>query len=123
MTEKTTKIIFWASTAILALMFLSSGIMYFVQYDAIAEEFTKLGFPTFIMYPLAIAKILGAIAILVRKVKVLQYLAYAGIFYDILLAFGAHFSINDGEQWGTLVPLVICIVSYVFARKMEAIEG
>jgi hypothetical protein len=119
MSDKSTKIIFWVSTGLLALMFTASGIMYLAQYDEIAKEFTKLGFPLFIMYPLAIAKLLAAVAITTRLSKVLQYLAYAGIFYDILLAFGAHLSINDGEAMGTLLPLVLCVVSFIFARKME----
>lgn len=127
MSKKTSKIIFWVTTGLLALMFASSGVTYFAMHDIVADEFTKLGFPLFIIYPLAIAKILGAVAITTRKIKVLQYLAYAGIFFDILLAFGAHAFvevdgvIGDGEQWGTLVPLALCIVSFIFARKMDEI--
>lgn len=125
MSEKTTKIVFWVSTGILALMFASSGIMYFAMHEMVIDEFTTLGFPLFIIYPLAIAKVLAAVAITTRKLKVLQYLAYAGIFFDILLAFGAHAFVEidgvvgDGEQWGTLMPLALCIISFTFARKLD----
>jgi hypothetical protein len=119
MSDKTTKIIFWVSTGLLALMFVGGAMGSFFDYENTLKEFTALGFPSFIIYPLAILKVLGAIAILSRLSSVLQYLAYAGIFYDILLAFGAHLSISDGEAFGTLIPLALCIVSFFFARKME----
>ena len=119
MSDKTTKIIFWVSTGLLALMFVGGAMGSFFDFENTLKEFTALGFPSFIIYPLAILKVLGAIAILSRLSSVLQYLAYAGIFYDILLAFGAHLSISDGEAFGTLIPLALCIVSFFFARKME----
>ena len=92
--------------------------MYFVQNEMVSETFLKLGFPTFIIYPLAIAKILGLVAIWTNKSKMLKEWAYAGFTFDVLLAIGAHLSINDGEHYAALFGLVLIIISYYFNRKV-----
>lgn len=63
------------------------------------------------MIPLAIAKILGLVAIWVNKSKLLRKWAYAGFFFNLLLAFVAHVAISDGEQWGALMAMVLLFLS------------
>ena len=116
--RKQDKIIYWTSTGLLtALMLLSAG-MYFVQHDMVSATFTKLGFPTYIIYPLAIAKILGLIALWTRKSEMLKEWAYAGFFFDFVLALSAHLNIGDGEFLPSIIALILLVVSYIFEKRI-----
>ena len=57
------KIIYWTSTAIVGAMMLMSGIMYFTSAEAI-EGFKHTGFPDYFRKELGIAKLLGAVVLL-----------------------------------------------------------
>jgi hypothetical protein len=117
---KTNKIVFWVATGLLSAMLLMSAIyMYIINHDTMAVvAFENLGFPTWIIYPLAIAKILGVIAITTRKSAKIKEWAYAGFFFNFVLAASAHLAVGDGEHWGAIIALVLLIVSYVFGEKM-----
>ena len=60
---KTNKIIFYASTGLLSALMLFSASMYVFNHEEIIKVFTSFGFPTYIIYPLAFAKIMGLIAL------------------------------------------------------------
>lgn len=62
-----------------------------------AESFTGLGFPTYLIYWMAAAKILGLVAIWTNFSPTLKELAYAGFTFNCLLAISAHINVNDGE--------------------------
>ena len=113
------KIIYFASTGLLTVLMLMSAGMYIFNHEMVVGIFTKLGYPTYIIYPLAIAKILGLIAIWTRKSNTLKEWAYAGFFFDFILAFAAHIYVKDGEHLLALIAIVLVIVSYEYGKKME----
>ena len=113
-------IIYRISTGLITLLMSFSASMYVFQNEMASESFLKLGFPTFVIYPLATAKILGLIAIWSNKSKMLKEWAYAGFVFNLLLAIGAHLSINDGDYPAALVGLILVIVSYVYNRKLNS---
>ncbi|MEM7052193.1 MAG: DoxX family protein [Acidobacteriota bacterium] len=115
---KVKRLIFWISTTLLALMFCAGALMYFLNYERAAGFFVSLGFPTWLIYPLAIAKILGAVAVLTRASSFLKELAYAGFFYDALLALVAHWMVRDGEYLPAILALLLTTVSWVYDRKV-----
>jgi hypothetical protein len=116
---KTNKIIFYASTGLLtALMFFSVS-MYIFNHEEIVKEFTNFGFPTYIIYPLAFAKIMGLIALWFFQTKRIVEWAYAGFFFNFVLAFFAHYMIGDGKQMGAVVALVLLMGSYIFSKKVN----
>ena len=119
MNSKVTKILYYSVTALYSLLMLMSAGMYIFANEMAVENFTIVQFPTFIIYPLAIAKILGVIAIWVNKYKHLKEWAYAGFFFNALLAISAHLNVNDGEHIGGVMALVLVTLSYVFYRRME----
>ena len=80
------RILYWAATVPLVAMMLFAAFNYFFNHAAIVEVFNKLGFPTYIIYPLAIAKLLGVTAIISRWSTVLKEWAYAGFFFNFILA-------------------------------------
>jgi hypothetical protein len=116
--EKRNKIIYWIATALLSVVMLMSGVMYLMQGAMIKEEFLLLGYPAYIVYPLAIAKILGIIAIVTKKSNLLKELAYAGFFFDFLLATSAHLVAKDGEFFGALIAMLLLLISYIYDRKV-----
>ncbi len=115
---KRDKIIYYVATGLLSLLMLYSVSMYFLNYEAVAGLFKGFGYPTYIIYPYAVAKLLGLVAIWFVSNKVIKEWAYAGFFFAFILAFFAHFMIGDGEQTGALVALVLLLLSYVFSKKL-----
>jgi len=116
--EKRNLWIYRISTGLFSLLMLFSASMYFLNYEEISGTFLQLGFPTFVIYPLAIAKILGLVAIWSNKSLMLKEWAYAGYVFNLLLAFGAHVSIGDGSFGGAVMGLVILTVSYIYNHKL-----
>jgi len=45
--------------------------------------------------------------------------AYSGFFFAFILAFFAHYMINDGEHMGALMALILLMVSYIFYRRIK----
>ena len=96
---------------------LFSTSMYLFNHEEVKEMFIGFGYPTYIIYPLAAAKILGLFALWNPNFKTLKQWAYAGFFFDFILAFFAHYMISDGGQGGSIIALVLLVVSYIFSKK------
>ncbi|EAY24649.1 conserved hypothetical protein [Microscilla marina ATCC 23134] len=116
--KKTDLLIYRIATGLLTLIMTFSATMYFTQYEMVSENFPKAGFPVFIIYPLAIAKILGLVAIWTDKSTMLREWAYAGFVFNLLFAIGAHAHVQDGGYAPVIVALVAVGVSYFYKHKM-----
>ena len=114
---KRNKIIYYIATSLLTLLMLFSVSMYFFKHDEVSSMFTEFGYPTYIIYPYACAKLLGLFAIWNPKFNILKEWAYAGFFFAFVLAFFAHYMINDGGQVTALVALLLLLASYIFRNK------
>ncbi len=95
-----------------------SATMYFAKTEMVRGFFTQLEHPTYIVIPLAIAKILGIVAILYRKNAWLKEWAYAGFFFDGVLAASAHLNAHDGGQILSLLMVGATLVSYFMEKKI-----
>jgi hypothetical protein len=115
---KKNKIIFWVATGLLSALVLMSAGMYVFNNAEIQKAFVGFGFPTFIIYPLAFLKLSGVLVITLTEWDTVKEWAYAGFFFNFILALGAHLSIGDGEQTGAIIALVLLITSYVFRKKL-----
>ena len=116
---KRDKIIYYVATGLLTALMLFSVNMYFFKHDDVATMFAGFGYPVYIIYPYAVAKLLGLFAIWNPKFKIIKEWAYAGFFFAFILAFFAHYMIGDGEQSGALVALILLITSYIFNKKIS----
>lgn len=114
---KRNKIIYYVATGLLTVLLLFSAGMYFFNHEEVAGMFTAFGYPTYIIYPYAVAKILGLIAIWFVGSKNLKEWAYAGFFFAFVLAFFAHLMVGDGEQMGAAIALTLLVVSYIYKNK------
>jgi len=116
---KRDKIIFYVATGLLTLIMLFSVNMYFFKHDNVAQMFTNFGYPSYVIYPYAVAKLLGLVAIWNPNFKEIKEWAYAGFFFAFILAFFAHYMIGDGEQTAALVAFILLIISYIFNKKVQ----
>lgn len=116
--SKTTKIIYWAATGFLSALLLMSAGMYVFDNATVAGMFTAFGYPTYIIYPLAAAKVAAVIVLLTQKQTVIKEWAYSALFFEFILAFFAHFMIGDGEQMGAVIAMTLLVVSYIYGRKL-----
>ena len=114
----TNKIIYWVSTALVCLMMTAQGVMGIAMSEVLAETYNQMGYPSALVIPLAIAKLLAVIAILTKRVKILKTLAYYGLAIDFVVAAISHVVSGVGSPVPPLVALVLLIVSFVFDRKL-----
>lgn len=116
---KTIKITHWIFTLLFSALMLFSASMYFFNYEAMVEAFGNFNFPTWIIYPLATLKILGVLTIVLKFKDWVVEFAYAGFYFNVLLAFGAHVGIGDGEQGGAIMAFVLLTGSFITYRLMK----
>ena len=106
------------STGLLTALMLMSAGMYVFNHDEMAANFLSLGFPDYLLYPLASAKILGLIALWFSKSNALKQWAYAGFFFNALLALAAHLGVGDGEFSGAVMALFLIGISHYTWAKL-----
>jgi hypothetical protein len=117
---KKTKIIYWILTSLFALLMLGSAIPDIVS-DPIAVKgmHEELGYPLYFIPFIGVAKVLGALAILLPVRSSIKEWAYAGLFFDLI---GATYSIAAAgkpvSDWAFMaLPIILGISSYVFYHK------
>jgi len=116
---KTNKILYWVTTGLICALMLYSAIgMYLMKTDMVKGFFEALGYPSYIVVPLAIAKILAVITLLTRFNKTLVEWAYAGLFFDFVLAAAAHLMVKDGEHMAAVVAILLLLASRFFYGKV-----
>lgn len=116
---KIQKILFWTSTVLLTAIMCFSVYNYLFNHEMIRGFFEAMGYPTYLIYPMATAKILGLIAIWGNFSKWLREWAYAGFFFNSILAFFAHYMISDGQQMGAVLAFVFVLTSYFTGKKVR----
>jgi len=116
---KIQKIIYWVTTGILCLIMLYSASMYFTNTEMVRGFFESFNYPRYLVIPLAIAKILGVATILWGKIKWLKEWAYAGFFFDVVLAFTAHMVAKDGGYMFSVIAFFALIISYTLGKKVR----
>ena len=114
------KIIYYISTVLFTLIILLSAGMYIFNHEYIKTVFTKLGYPTYIIYPYATAKLLGLIALWIPKFNVIKEWAYSAFFFAIIIALSSHIMINDGEHLIAVIALTTLILSYIFKKRTNS---
>ncbi|HYP85359.1 DoxX family protein [Variovorax sp.] len=114
------KWVYWASTALLAMLYVAGGTMYLSNIAGIQQAFAKLGYPAYLVPILAVVKLAGAITVVWRFNRALTDLAYAGMFYHLLLAFSAHINAGDGGFVPAIVGLIALLISFFTQNAARA---
>jgi len=112
------KYIYWSTTILLFSMMIVTGILYVVLYDKLVAYFISYGYPTYLIYPLAVMYVVGSIVIFYNKNKFLKELAYAGFFFNFVLAFFAHYMIDEFDLFPSIF-LILLMISYFAGKKVR----
>lgn len=120
MKTKTIKIIYWISTALVSLMMTFSAYSYLTN-ETIKQAFHHLGFPDYFRVELAVAKILGAVLLLLPIKWQWKEWAYAGFAFTFVSAFIAHTASGDpiNNRVGPVVFLIVLLLSYFTYHKVK----
>ena len=108
-----------SSISLFSLLILT-GVLYFIYFDELVVYFKKYGYPVYLIYPLAIAKIIGSLVVLFSKNERLKEFAYAGFFFNFVLAFFAHLMVNEVDPFPT-ISLVLLLTTY-FTRDNSSLR-
>lgn len=117
---KKTNMLYWIFTGLFAAFMIFSAVP-----DALSNEqaiqfvHDKLGYPVYIIPFIGVAKILGAIALLIPGFPRIKEWAYAGLMIDLV---GAAYSLSmSGEGMHSalfmLLPIGVGAVSYYFYHQ------
>lgn len=113
------KLAFWIPSALLSLMMLFSSYAYLANPE-LKAAFGHLGFPDYFRIELAIAKILGVIALILPGLPGnIREWAYGGFGITFISAFIAH-AVNADPVSATVMPVVaftLLAISYLFRFK------
>ncbi|MBL7766556.1 MAG: DoxX family protein [Chitinophagaceae bacterium] len=118
---KKTKMIYWTSTAIISLMMIFSA-YYYIANPTIKEAFLHLGYPDYFRVELAVAKMIGAILLIIPFVSRFKEWVYAGFAFTFISAFISHISSGDAMQM-SIAPLIFLIplgLSYFTWHKLQS---
>ena len=112
------KVFYYVATGLLTILMLYSVSMYFFNHEEVKGMFTNFGYPTYIIYPYAVVKLLGLFAIWNHNFQKIKEWAYAGFFFDTMLAFWAHYITQGGGYEMALGGILFVIVSYIYEKKV-----
>lgn len=105
---------YWISTVLLTLLYLASATLYIVKTDWVRQTLAALNYPAPYLVPLMVmVKVLGPLAILSRVSVPLSDLAYAGIFFHLLLSGSAHLGVRKPKgALPAVFGLVLVAISF-----------
>lgn len=116
--------IYWISTALLSMLYLVSAYFYTTKGEWVRTALADLGYPAYLVPIMIFVKTLGPIAILLRLNVALSDLAYAGIFYHLLLSGLAHIGVRKlKDAIPAVIGLILLIASFStqnFAREIPS---
>ena len=93
--EKQKLVWYWIITAVLSFCIFSGGLAQALLVKGVVQGFKPLGYPQYFISLIGIWKVLGVIAILIPKFKLLKEWAYAGIFFTMSGAVISHIASGD----------------------------
>ncbi len=107
------KIVFWIATVLFAGFMLFSAYSYLTRDPKMMAAFASLGYPSYFPIILGVAKLLGAITLLLPGLPRLKEWAYAGFTFTLLGAFFSHLASGQSPQAAMpAIFLVVVAISY-----------
>lgn len=105
--------LYWISTVLLSLLYLASAVTHVTKREWVRQAITGFGYPGYLLPLLVVVKLLAVLAILPRVNVAVSDLAYAGMFYHLLLSALAHIGVR--KPAGALpaaLGLLLLVVSF-----------
>lgn len=105
--SKPNKTLYWVVTGLFSAMMLLDGIGGVTRAEAGQEVFRHLGYPMYALTIFGVAKILGVVALLQPRFKIIKEWAYAGFAFNFIGAFASRAFV--GDEIGLLIPPVVML--------------
>jgi len=126
MTAKTTHTLYWTFTILFALLMIFSAVGGIQpSQQAIELIHDGLGYPIYFIQFISVAKLIGAVAILIPNFNRIKEWAYAGLFFDLSAAIYSGIA-SSGKFDPLMITMLIWIIpgilSYVFWHKRKLNE-
>lgn len=118
---KSTKIIYWISTGLLALFLLSGA--FFINSKLALDAMHHLGVPEWFRWEVSIGHIIGGVLLIIPLRSRLKEWNYVALGIDYISATIAYLSIDGAapNSFFPLIDLVLLIVSYVCYHKLNKV--
>jgi hypothetical protein len=105
------------ATGLFSAIFLGSAIFGLIDLEASKAEWAHLGYPWWTFFALTAGKVIGVLTIVSNRApRVVKDFAFAGFFYELLLAGGAHLAKKEVK---VLLPLVVLVI-WAFAFALDS---
>ena len=117
---KKTNILYWTFTGLFSAFMLLTAIPdVFSTAEAVEFMTGKLGYPAYLTPFIGVAKVLGAIAILIPGFPRIKEWAYAGLMFDLIGAVYSIYSIGTPVSGLAffILPFTIGALSYIYYHK------
>ena len=114
---KRNKIIYWIITGLLAFGMLAQAFTQILHAKAYVDIIvTHLGYPLYFLNIIGAWKLLGVIAILIPRFRLLKEWAYAGFFFVMSGAAVSHLASGDGikDIFPSVILLILIVASWYF---------
>ena len=119
----TTRIAYFATTALLALGTLPGAVMDLIQPDVAVQMAAKMAIPLHLLTLIGIWKLLGVVGILQTRSERVREWAYAGFFFDFTGAIWLHSFPGD---YVDAVPaaafLLLLVINYILWARVRRAE-
>lgn len=116
---RTDKVIYWISTGYVLLAMMWSFVMYHVRHEFATAWFEMLGFPAYIVYPLAWLKLIAVIAITTNRYSDLKEWVYAAYFFNVVLATSGYINVGQLFPVHAYLALIFVPVSYIYSERVR----
>lgn len=118
---KKTRIAYWIITVIFAAFMLMSGTFNALSTSQSLQGFSELHLPAYLSPFLGVAKIVGAIAILIPGFPRIKEWAYAGLFFDLLGATYCNIAAGHpvSQAGFMIVPVSLLFLSHALYHRLS----
>lgn len=121
---KKINIIYWVSTSLILLLMLFSAVSSFMENPEGKEMMDKMHYLPYVFHLLAVAKILGIIALLTPGFPRLKEWAYAGFMFDLIGAtysmYATGFPVAQYAPMFAFIAILACSYFYYHKRLKAA---
>ncbi len=126
MESKTINILYWTFTILFAGLMAFTAVPDVLMLPEAIQYIAALGYPRYIIPFIGVAKLLGAVAILIPGLNKIKEWAYAGLFIDLAGAAYSGLAISpafDPKILGMLMFIIPGVLSYYFWNKKKVSQN
>lgn len=116
--KKLQAVAFWLTTAYVLFLLCFSVWAYHANHDNISGFFSALGYPTYLVYPLAYMKLLVILVIITHRYNDLRDMAYAAYFVNMMMALVGH-AVHGDSYLHAAIGGTCLAISYLLGNKVR----